>query len=109
MMKKKEKIKNSQSSLNKVNKVKYWHVKGDAFVLTLGRAVHDTAAVQQVVCQRERVSQAEKISQFAGGEAGVLRPFAQVNHCPREPLFGHLSLEYPLLNSACREATHAET
>ena len=67
---------------------------------TVGRAVHAAAAVQQVVCQTECVCQAKQISQFTGGEAGVLCLFAQVHHCPREPLFGHLSLEYTLLNSA---------
>lgn len=58
------------------------------------------------MCQRECVRQAEKIPQFTGGEAGVLRLFAQVNHGPREPLFGHLSLEYTLLNSAYEKEKH---
>lgn len=75
------------------------------YVPTLDGAVHAAAAVQQVVCQRGCVCQAEKISQLTGGEAGVICPFAQVNHRPRKPLFGHLSLENTLLDSACKEGT----
>lgn len=70
---------------------------------TLDGAVHAAAAVQQVMCYTGRVSQGEEISQFTGGEAGVLCSFAQVNHCPREPLLGHLSLEYTLLNSTYKK------
>lgn len=33
----------------------------------------------------------------------MLCPFAQIHHCPRKPLFGHLSLEHALLNSPCEE------
>lgn len=33
----------------------------------------------------------------------MLGPFSQVNHGPRKPLFGHLSLEHTLLNSPCEE------
>lgn len=36
----------------------------------------------------------------------MLRPFSQVNHSPRKPLFGHLSLEHTLLNSPCEEPVH---
>lgn len=36
----------------------------------------------------------------------MLRPVTQVNHGPRKPLFGHLSLEHTLLNSPCEEPVH---
>lgn len=66
--------------------------------LTWDRSIHAAAAVQQVVGQRGSVRQAEEVSQFIGGEAGVLRPFAQVDHSSRKSLFGHLSLENTLLD-----------
>lgn len=70
-------------------------------VPTLNHTVHGAVAVEEVVRKTGGVCEAEQISQITGREAGVLRSFAQVHHGAREPLLGHLPLEYALLNSAC--------